>query len=278
VATFDFAHGSGALDFTGRAVVVTGGTRGVGRGIAEAFLAAGADVLVCGRHPVAHDELPEASDGGGARRRAVFVRADLRDPDQATSVVAATVDRFGRIDTLVNNAGGSPQVDAASASPRFSTSIVALNLLAPLFVSQAANAVMQNQDTGGLIVNIGSVSGTRPSPSTVAYGAAKAGLVNMTETLAVEWGPKVRVNHVMAGLVRTEQSQLWYGDEAGIAAVGATIPAGRMADPGDIGDACVLLASPLARYISGANIAVHGGGERPAYLAASQGDINRTKG
>ena len=268
MATFDFAHGSGALDFTGRAVVVTGGTRGVGRGIAEAFLAAGADVLVCGRHPVAHDELPEASDGGGARRRAVFVRADLRDPDQATSVVAATVDRFGRIDTLVNNAGGSPQADAATASPRFSTSIVALNLLAPLHCAQAANAAMQARDEGGSIVNIGSVSGLRPSPGSAAYGAAKAGLINLTQTLAVEWAPRVRVNCVSAGMVATEAAEDHYGGAAGMAAVAATVPLGRFGTPADVAGLCLFLASPLAGYVTGANLVAHGGGEVPAFHTA----------
>jgi len=87
----------------------------------------------------------------------------------------------------------------------------------------------------------------------------------------------VRVNAVTAGYVRTEQAHLFYGDEEGIAAVGATIPLGRMADPVDIGDACVLLASPLAGYISGANLVVHGGGERPAYLNASKGEITEKK-
>jgi NAD(P)-dependent dehydrogenase (short-subunit alcohol dehydrogenase family) len=112
------------------------------------------------------------------------------------------------------------------------------------------------------------VSGQRPTPTTAAYGAAKAGLVNFTQTIAVEWGPKVRANLVTAWMVRTEQAHLFYGDEASIAEVGKTVPLGRIADPDDIGDACVFLASPLAKYVSGANLAVHGGGEKPAYLAA----------
>jgi NAD(P)-dependent dehydrogenase (short-subunit alcohol dehydrogenase family) len=171
---------------------------------------------------------------------------------------------------VVNNAGGSPPADAATASPRFSTSIVALNLLAPLHVAQAANAVMQEQDEGGAIVNIGSVSGLRPSPGTAAYGAAKAGLINLTATLAVEWAPKVRVNCVSAGMVHTESSDLHYGDEAGVAAVAATVPLGRLADPGDVAEACLFLASPAASYISGANLVLHGGGERPAFLGAAE--------
>ena len=101
-------------------------------------------------------------------------------PDQAAALVAAAVDRHGRLDVLVNNAGGSPYVDAATASPRFLASIVNLNLLAPLYCAQAANAVMQRQEDGGSIVNIATVSGMRPSPGTAAYGAAKAGLLNLT--------------------------------------------------------------------------------------------------
>jgi len=254
------------LSQRGRVALVTGGARGVGRGIASRFVDFGATVVICGRHEPS--DLPPGIS---------FVAADVRDADQVRALVDGIVSEHGRLDVVVNNAGGSPPAESATAPARFSTAIVTLNLLAPLFVAQAANAVMQQQDDGGVIINIGSVSADRPTPSTVAYGAAKAGLVNMTETLALEWGPKVRVNLVTAGYVRTEQSHLYYGDEAGIAAMGKTIAAGRMAEPADIGDACVLLASPLAGYISGANLAVHGGGEWPSYLAASQGDVTKER-
>jgi NAD(P)-dependent dehydrogenase (short-subunit alcohol dehydrogenase family) len=129
---------------------------------------------------------------------------------------------------------------------------------------------MQGQAEGGVIVNVASVSGTRPSPGTAAYGAAKAGLLNLTQSLAVEWAPKVRVNAVTPGLVLTEQSHLHYGDAAGVAAVAATVPLGRMAEPRDVAEACFFLASPAARYVTGANLLVHGGGERPAFLAAAK--------
>lgn len=261
-------RGDDALDFSGQVAVVTGGGRGIGRGIAEAFLAAGGDVMICGRTPMDDGSLPEANDASGALRRAGFVVADLRDPDQATAVVAAAVERFGRLDVLVNNAGGSPTTDAATVSPRFSASIVNLNLLAPLYCAQAANAVMQTQEHGGSIVNIASVSGLRPSPGTAAYGAAKAGLINLTQSLAVEWAPKVRVNALSAGLVATEAADDHYGGPAGIAKVAATVPLGRFGTPEDMAGICLFLASPLAAYVSGANLLAHGGGERPAYLAA----------
>ena len=156
-------------------------------------------------------------------------------------------------------------------SPRFSESIIRLNLIAPLNFAQRANAVMQTQETGGSIINIASVSGIRPSPGTAAYGAAKAGLLSLTQTLAVEWAPKVRVNAVTAGMIQTELAELHYGDEAGIASVAATVPLGRLGTPSDVGNTCLYLASPLASYVSGANILIHGGGEKPAFLEAASG-------
>jgi NAD(P)-dependent dehydrogenase (short-subunit alcohol dehydrogenase family) len=184
-------------------------------------------------------------------------------------VVAQTLERFGRIDVLVNNAGGSPPADAATASPRFSASIIALNLTAPLVFAQRANAVMQNQEGGGVIVNIASVSATRPSPGTAAYGAAKAGLLSLTQSLAVEWAPKVRINAIVAGIIRTEKAHLHYGDARAMQRVAATVPLGRMGEPDDVADACLYFASPLARYVTGACLAVHGGGEAPAFLRAA---------
>jgi NAD(P)-dependent dehydrogenase (short-subunit alcohol dehydrogenase family) len=244
-------------------VIVTGGGRGVGRGISQRFLEAGAHVLICGRNEP--EKLP-SGDGREAR----FVAVDVRDPEQVDALVQDATHTWGRLDVLINNAGGAPQAEAATASPRFSESIIRLNLLAPLNCAQRANAVMQTQEDGGAIVNIASVSAMRPSPGTAAYGAAKAGLLSLTQTLAVEWAPKVRVNAITAGMIRTEQSHLHYGDEEGIAAVAATVPLGRMGEPRDVADACLFLASPLASYVSGANLLLHGGGEAPAFLSAAK--------
>jgi len=251
---------SSELRFDGHVVLVTGGCRGIGRGIAGRFADAGAHIAICCRHEP--DDLP---DGW------LFVAADVREPDHVDAVIAQTVERFGRLDVLVNNAGGSPPADSATSSPRFTAGVIALNLTAAIVCAQRANGVMQTQPEGGTIVNIASVSGVRASPSTLAYGAAKAGLLNATQTMAVEFAPKVRVNAVVVGLVVTEQAHLFYCDEAGIAAVGATVPLGRMADPTDVADVCLFLASPLARYVSGAEVLVHGGGEKPAYLDAASG-------
>lgn len=250
-----------ALDLTGRVALVTGGARGVGRGITERLVEAGAEVVVCGRR---EPEEPLV---------ATFVAADVRDVEQVEALVDTVMKRFGRLDLAVNNAGGAPYSPAADASPRLSEKVIALNLLGPLHVATAANTRMQTQPDGGSIVNITSVSGMRPSPGTAAYGAAKAGLINLTRSLAMEWAPKVRVNCVTAGMVRTELSHLHYGDDDGIAAVGRTVPLGRIADAGEVGDAVVYLASDRAAYVSGANLVLDGGGERPPFLEAAS--VNR---
>jgi NAD(P)-dependent dehydrogenase (short-subunit alcohol dehydrogenase family) len=253
-----------AFAMTNKVVIVTGGSKGIGRAIVRRFLEAGAEVVACARHEP--KELVEANG-----RLPVFVAADVREVDGIDRVILAAMERFGRLDVLVNNAGGSPEALTATVSPRFSAAVIALNLTAPLVFSQRANAVMQAQAEGGVIVNVASVSGTRPSPGTAAYGAAKAGLINLTQTLAVEWAPKVRVNAITAGLVRTPDALGHYGGEEGLAAVARTVPLGRLSEPEDIADACLFLASPLARYVSGANLLVHGGGEQPAFLAATRG-------
>lgn len=129
---------------------------------------------------------------------------------------------------------------------------------------------MCEQPSGGGIVNIASVSGTRPSPGAAAYGAAKAGLLNHTRTLAVEWAPRVRVNAIVVGLGKSERSDLHHGDDAGVAAVSATAPMGRMATPDHVGRVAVFLASGAAAYVTGAAPELHGGGEWPAFLTAAK--------
>ena len=245
-----------SLDLGGRVVLVTGGSRGVGRGITEAFLDSGATVVTCSR---------SEAEAVGDRH----VVCDVRSEESVRGMVDGLVASYGRLDVVVNNAGGAPYALAADASPRFHAKITELNLLAPLLLSQVANEVMQRQEDGGAVVNISSVSALRPSPGTAAYGAAKAGLDSLTRSLAVEWAPRVRVVGMNVGMVLTEQSHLHYGSQEGVAAVAATVPLGRLASPRDVGNVAAFLASPLAAYVSGTSIEVHGGGEAPAFLAAA---------
>ena len=240
---------------------MTGGVRGVGAGISAVFGEQGATVVTCARHPV--EGLPYD-----------FHACDVRDEESVARLIHDIVERHGRLDVVVNNAGGSPYALAAEATPKFHSKIIELNLLAPLLVSQHANAQMQTQPRGGSIVSVSSIGVRRPSPGTAAYGAAKAGVENMTATLAVEWAPKVRVNALAVGMVETELSEMFYGDAESMAAVAATVPLGRLARPAEIGWAAAFLASDAASYISGATLAVHGGGEPPPYLAASSANKN----
>jgi len=250
------------VDLSGRVALVTGGSRGIGRGIASVLRQAGATVVTCAR-------------SGAPDERFEHLTCDVRDVDQVTGLVDQVVGRHGHLDLLVNNAGGAPFAPAADSSARLDDKIVGLNLMAVLAVSKAANAVMQQQAGGGAIVNISSVSGTRPSPGTATYGAAKAGVDSLTQTLAIEWGPKVRVNSIDVGLCRTEQTADHYGDDATVAAIESTIPAGRMADPAEIGNVVAFLASDLASYVSGARIACHGGGEPPVFLHVVNAERNQ---
>lgn len=240
------------MGLDGKVVVVTGGTRGVGAGIAKAFVEAGAEVVVCARRP------PEVPLPG-----VEFRALDLRDPEAVRHFFAA----LPRLDVLVNNAGGTPYRRLTDVDAGRHARVIELNLVAPLTASLAAYEQLKR--VRGAVVMIGSVSGGRPSPGSAAYGAAKAGLESLARSMAVEWAPEVRVNTLVVGMVRTELAHLHYGGEDGLASVSRTVPLGRLAEPADVGAAAVFLASDAAAYVSGASLLVHGGGERPVFLDAA---------
>lgn len=243
------------ISLPGQIAIVTGGTRGLGRVIAERLAQAGCIVAVCGR--TAPEDLPAGVE---------FYPVDIRDPEQATRFVDAVAAKHGRLDILINNAGGSPPAEAATVSPRFTDAILKLNLVGPFHLAQAAYRHMAVAGEGS-IVNIASVSGARPSPGTAIYGAAKAGLLNLTQSLAQEWGAQgVRVNAIVVGLAQTETADATYGSDAAQAAIAKSLPLGRMATGRDVAETVLYLCSPLAAYVSGARVQVDGGGERPLFL------------
>lgn len=245
---------------TGKVAIVTGGTRGIGLAIAGALAASGCRTYVCARSKP--DDFPDLLE---------YRTVDVRDAEAVESFVAEVAAEAGSVDILVNNAGGSPASDAATASPRFADAITKLNMLAPYYFSRAVHAYMKAAG-GGAIVNIASVSGIRPSPSTAIYGAAKAGLLNLTKSLAQEWGPDfIRVNAIIVGLAETENSEETYGDQAARDRIAKSLPLGRMVQGEDVARAVQYLASAASEYVSGAHLNVDGGGERPLFLDLIKG-------
>ena len=250
-------------NYDNQVVIVTGGSRGIGRVIAENFLKAGAHVIVCARNA---QESDLTCDGN----QADFVACDVKDSDQIKNVLDFCEEKFGKLDVLINNAGGAPPADSSSVSERFTRSVIDLNLVAPIVFAQAASNLMHKSIGKGVIINISSVSGMRANPLGVAYGAAKAGVINATETLALEWGPAIRVLSISAGLVLTEESRSFYGDDTSVAKIAATLPMQRLGQPQDIANACLFAASDKASWMSGSNIVLHGGGDKPTYLDATE--------
>ena len=234
----------------GKVALVTGGNRGIGLAIAGRLRAAGYRVITCGRSADV-----EAED---------HLVCDIRDPAACAALIEQVIARGGRLDLLVNNAGGSPGADAATASPRFTERVLALNLLAPIHLSQLA--LPHLRPARGSIVNVASVSAQRPSPGTAAYAAAKAGIIAFGRSVAHEWGPDVRVNAIAVGFVETEATEATYGDARAQAAIAANIAAGRLARASEVAEAVLFLASDAASYITGATLNVDGGGERPPFL------------
>lgn len=245
------------IDMTGQVVLVTGGAKGVGDGIVQVYLEAGATVEICGRST---PERLREMEGRVPR----FSTVDVREVDQVNGWVDDIVRRHGRLDVVVNNAGGAPFSVFSTASPRFHAKISDLNFMSAVYVALAVHPHLAQ--AGGSMVNITSISARRPSPGTAVYGAAKAALESLTTSLGVEWAPQVRVNAVSCGLVETAGSADHYGDAEQFARVAATIPRGEFASPLDIGRACLFLSSRWAGHVTGAVLNVDGGGEWPTFL------------
>ncbi|KRP10392.1 MAG: short-chain dehydrogenase [SAR86 cluster bacterium BACL1 MAG-121105-bin34] len=248
-----------SINFKNKTVIITGGTKGIGLEITKTFLRLDANVVVLARNKPSRKIQAKGNAG-------VYIECDIRSLESIDNALKTIKSEYKTLDILVNNAGGAPLVDSISASPKFHQAIIDLNLMAPLNVSQKVGRLMMKQKTISNIINISSVTATRPTPGSAAYGAAKGALVNLTKTLAIEWAPKIKVNAIIVGYIQTENSLLHYGSKSEINKVAKTIPLKRMGKPQDIANACIFFASPLAEWITGAALEVHGGGETPSYL------------
>jgi NAD(P)-dependent dehydrogenase (short-subunit alcohol dehydrogenase family) len=247
------------INFKNKTVVITGGSKGIGLELTKTFLKHQANVIILARNKPKRKIQSKGNAG-------YFIECDIRNTESIDSAIKDIASKYKSIDVLINNAGGAPMADSLTASPKFHEAIIDLNLTAPLNLSQKIAKKMIKQKTVSNIINISSVTATRPTPGSAAYGAAKGALVNLTKTLAVEWAPKIKVNSIIVGYIETENSILHYGSKSEIKKVAKTIPLKRMGQPQDVANACVFFASDLAEWVTGSALEVHGGGESPTYL------------
>jgi 7-alpha-hydroxysteroid dehydrogenase len=244
----------------GSVAVVTGASRGIGRGIALALAEAGADIVVTARDG---DALEEVAEGVRSRDRRAVVHAGNLVEGIAEDLAERAMADLGRLDIWVNNAGGA---DEPSVEPLVTTSdhkmrsFLELNLVAAF---QGAKAAARRMTDGGSIVNIASGAGMRAAPNTGAYGASKAALLNLTATLAAELAPaRIRVNAISPGMIPTRSFlEVLNFTEEDLPELARRVPLGRLGTPEDIGAAVVYLSSPAASWMTGQNLFISGGRE-----------------
>jgi NAD(P)-dependent dehydrogenase (short-subunit alcohol dehydrogenase family) len=256
--------------FSRKVALVTGGGSGLGRAFALEFARLGAQVVVAGRRPEPLEETVGLIAGNVGE--ALAHPTDVRDPDQVDALVAATVERFGRVDVLVNNAAGNFVVKAEDLSPNGWRAVVGIVLDGSFLCSRAAGRRMIEQGDGGAILSVIASYAWTGGPGTIHSAAAKAGIVAMTRTLAVEWAPHgIRANCICPGPTDTEGAgaALW-PTEADRKRVAATVPAGRLGTPEEIAWWAAALCSPFATYITGETLTIDGGHwlEQESYLPA----------
>ncbi len=246
------------FQLTDRVALVTGAGRGIGRGIARAFAEAGADVVCAAR---SRDQIDDAAEEiRGLGRRALSVPCDVTERAQLEQLVDATLTAFGRLDVLVNNAGGWPPKEALRTSEKAFEEAFRFNVTTAFVLTRLAVPRMVETAGGGAIVNISSAAGRLAQPGFVAYGTAKAALSFMTRNLAAEFAPKVRVNAIAVGSVETEALGTILNDELRRRMEDAT-PMGRIGRVEDIAACALYLASPAGEWVTGKILEVDGGTE-----------------
>ncbi|MEU3368112.1 SDR family oxidoreductase [Streptomyces pseudogriseolus] len=238
---------------TGKAALITGASRGIGYGVAEALVARGDRVCITGRN---EDALKEAVERLGADR-AVYVAGKAHDEAHQALAVERVMEAFGRVDFLVNNAGTNPVFGPiADLDLNVARKVFETNVVSALGFAQKTWHAWQ-KDNGGAIVNVASVAGIAPSPFIAAYGVSKAALINLTQQLAHEFAPKVRVNAIAPAVVKTKFAQALYEGREEEAA--ASYPLGRLGVPSDIGGAAAFLTSDQSDWVTGQTLVVDGG-------------------
>ncbi len=242
------------VDLSGVVVVVTGAGGGIGSGIARRFAAAGASLVLHYRSSKqAVSQLAGALPGTSA-----LVQADLLDTVGADRVVDASLDAFGRLDAVINNAGIQSLAGLDSMTAAEWQAMIDVNLTGTHLVTQAAAKAMMNAGRGGSIIHVASIEGTQPAPLHGHYAASKAAVIMHARAAALEFGQKgIRVNSVSPGLINRPGLDAEWPE--GVNRWRSAAPLGRLGTPEDVGDACVFLVSPLARWITGHNLVVDGG-------------------
>jgi 7-alpha-hydroxysteroid dehydrogenase len=246
----------GAFRLDGKAAIVTGGGRGIGAEIARTFAEAGADVVVAAR---TKDQLERVAEDVRARgRRAVVVAFDVNDNDALTDLVAQTVNELGRIDIVVNNAGGTMPRPFLDTSPGFLERSFHFNVTTAFVLSKAAAPHLLDAG-GGAIVNISSAIGRLRDRGFIAYGTAKGALSHMTRLMAADLAPRVRVNGIAVGSVATSALEIVLEDDAIREEMVRRTPLKRLGEPADIARCALYLASPAASFVTGKVLEVDGG-------------------
>jgi NAD(P)-dependent dehydrogenase (short-subunit alcohol dehydrogenase family) len=251
------ASASSPFDVAGRVILVTGSSRGIGRGVAEHLAGSGASVVIHARTLKALGEVRASIAALGGE--ALPVAADVRDTAALQDAMAAVQSRFGRLDGVVANVGGAGFGPAATLTVERWRRQLELNLTSGFVTLQAAYPLLKAG--GGAAVLVSATAATNPTPQFSAYGAAKAGTAQLVGSLAAEWGPEVRVNCISPGLIRTEGSfqAVFQGSEQLAARAGRTTAVGRIGEPSDIAYGCQYLLSAAAGYVSGATLVLDGG-------------------
>ncbi|WP_405824790.1 SDR family oxidoreductase [Streptomyces sp. NBC_01390] len=246
----------------GRVALITGGTRGIGLAVARALTRAGARVCVTARDP--DGVLRAAEELGG-----VGLAGSVADPAHLSALTEFTLDAFGRLDIVVNNAAtNQPYGPLMDADPDIWRAAFTVNVEAPLRLTQYVWRAWMREH-GGTVINICTEGATHVGPHVGAYGTSKAALLHLTQQLAGELAPKVRVNSVSPGLVRTEMARFVW--EPGEKEIATGLPLGRIGEPEDIARAVLWLASDAAEWVTGTDLLVDGGTRvRPAHPAATQ--------